>query len=314
MGTIDWNVKVREAIIKEIARRGSDKFATTRAVWYYCGDVLRLFPRTEQTYKKLNALTVDMRLKQEIGWGYFSVVRGVDGRESSKYEEAIDFFNGWLTTFLNSAQYYSMPRWFQQNYYVEVWVEKKGLLPNVERYLSGLDVQVRALEGYPPWEFVHAKIPEITDFFDDRVEDSKIEILYLGDLDPSGVDIDRQLQEIFEEFQLDVDFHRIGLTPSLVKKYGLPTMPEPETVEKIHKDSRRFNYWKKFGMTEGVDEAYTELDAWNGINPQSMRDTIRTAVEEYYDEGIWAGLQDLKEENARELERLLKNAKKKLGK
>lgn len=300
---VNWTGEVREAIIKEIKKRGSDKFATTRAVWYYCGDVLRLFPRTEKTYQRLNALTVDMRKKGEIPWGYFSVTRGVDGASSSRYWEPEEFFNFYKRSFLKCGSRYHLPKWYNQEYYVEVWVEKKGLLPNIERYVRDLDVQVRALEGFPPWEFAHEKVGEIKEFLEDRSDDAEIVVLYLGDLDPSGLDIDRQIGEVFGEFNLDVQFKRVGLLPDLVESFDLPTLPEPETLEKIHKDPRYPKYHVEYG------ETFTELDAWQGVNPGSLRETIREAILRFYDEDIYEAQTDLADENRSTIEELLNDAK-----
>lgn len=325
---INWTGKVRDAILQEIEKRGDDRFSTTRAIWYFCGDVLRLFPRTLRTYKALNALTVDMRQKQEIPWGYFSVVRGVNGVSAGSNWSPSDFFNMYKRTFLNAKNRYRMPKWLNQDYHVEVWVEKKGLLPNIERYISDMDVQVRALEGFPPWEFVHENIPDIKSYLDDRAEGAQIVILYLGDNDPSGWDIDRQLQEVLDHFTLDYQFERIGLTPDIVDDFSLPTMPEPETVEKILKDPRLYSFRKmlqdEYGMYDGVgedrlhaknileDDAFTELDAWNGTNPESMKTTLRDKIRTFYDETIWNDLEDERNKNSEELNNLLNEAKKKL--
>lgn len=306
MTKIDWSGKIRQEILKAIKERGRGGFATVRSVYYYLGS-LNHIPMTEQGYKQLDALIVKMRKNQDIPWGYFPVVRGTNGRSPRRYWDVNEHYGVYKRDFLESAQYYQIPMWYRQKNHVEVWVEKKGLLPKVERYLSGLDIQVRAVEGYPPWEFVYENIGEIEEYLQDRTENATVMILYLGDLDPSGVDIDRQITEAFSHFEMSVGFMRIGLLPRQVDQYNLPQIPNSEeTIEKVHRDPRYAKYLAQYG------ERFTELDAWDGISPETMRTEIRNAVMSYFDRTLDAWREELNTKNLKELEDKLKDAKNKL--
>ena len=313
MTKIDWNGRIRQLIKDEIAKRGNRKFASTRAIYYFLGAKNEI-PLTERGYKALNALTVDMRKRGEIPWGYFPVLRGANGRGASTYQDPESFFDMYKNWFLNSARYYHLPRWLYQSYHVEVWVEKVGLLPDVERAVQGLDIQCRSVGGFPPWEFVYDNIDSIKEYMNDRRKDSQFVVLYLGDLDPSGRDIPRQLKESLEFFNLDVDLEWVGITPEHVERYGLPQIPlDQEVLGKIHRDPRYPKYMDWLRDEQDIeDEMFAELDAWNGVAPDAIANELRPMVERYFDQSDLTEARREYEINKNKLEGLLQEAGEKL--
>ena len=313
MTKIDWNGRIRQLIKDEIAKRGNRKFASTRAIYYFLGAKNEI-PLTERGYKALNALTVDMRKRGEIPWGYFPVLRGANGTGASTYQDPESFFDMYKNWFLNSARYYHLPRWLYQSYHVEVWVEKVGLLPDVERAVQGLDIQCRSVGGFPPWEFVYDNIDSIKEYMNDRRKDSQFVVLYLGDLDPSGRDIPRQLKESLEFFNLDVHLEWVGITPEHVERYGLPQIPlDQEVLGKIHRDPRYPKYMDWLRDEQDIeDEIFAELDAWNGVAPDAIANELRPMVERYFDQSDLTEARREYETNKLKLEGLLEEAKEKL--
>ncbi len=311
---IDWNHRIRKLIIDAIANRQPQKFASTRAIYYYLGGKNEI-PLTERGYKALNALTVDMRQKGEIPWGYFPVLRGANGVRASIWTDPEDFYNMYQRWFLNATDDYKLPRWLDQSYHVEVWVEKLGLLPDAVRAVQGLDVQCRAVGGFPPWEFVYDNLQSIKSYLEDRREDAQFIVLYLGDLDPSGRDIPRQLKEALNFFDLDVQLEWVGILPEHVRKYNLPQIPlDPEVLAKIHRDSRYEKYMKWLSDEEGIDgEMFAELDAWNGVAPNAIKDELRPKVEQYFDDNDLLDATEEYNQNRKKLIEMLDKAKKKLG-
>lgn len=304
---IDWSGEIHDRILQAIQERGRGGFATVRSVYYYLGS-LDLIPMTEQGYKQLDALVVKMRKSKEIPWGYFPVVRGTNGISPNRHWDADEFYDAYKKSFLACAEYYRMPLWYKQPNLVEVWVEKKGLLPKVERYIRDLDVQVRAVEGYPPWEFVNENVEDIENYLNDRADDATVNILYLGDLDPSGLDIDRQIQDAFSHFEMDMTFERIGLLPEQVERYHLPSIPSnAEVIEKIHRDARYAKYLSKYG------EHFTELDAWDGLSPDTMRQEIRDKIMSFFDHSLDKEREQAHRDALTELTDKLEDAKERLS-
>lgn len=310
---IDWNGRIRGLILEEIKKRGEKKFASTRAIYYFLGSQNEI-PLTERGYKALNALTVDMRQKGEIPWGYFPVLRGANGNPASWFIDPEEYVENRKKSLLESSKYYRFPRWLNQSYHVEVWVEKVGLLPDVERAVRELDIQCRSVGGFPPWEFVYENIGDIRYYLSDRRENAQVVILYLGDLDPSGRDISRQLTESLNFFGVDVELRWIGITPEHVRKYDLPLVPmDPDVLKKIHKDPRYPKYMEWL-HEEGVEgEMFAELDAWNGVAPDAIETELRPIVGEYFDPEVYKETLREYEKNKAKVAEILENLREKIG-
>jgi hypothetical protein len=90
-------------------------------------------------------------------------------------------------------------------------------------------------------------------------------IFHLGDLDPSGLDAARDIEEKLRRYALDadIDFERIAVTPAQVARWNLPTRPTKM------KDPRG----KKFSETHA---ASVELDA---IPAHELRSLVREHIE-----------------------------------
>lgn len=238
--------------IGDLERKGF-KDPTIRAVYYLLGSLSKI-PLVQQGYKSLDAKIVKMRREGAIPWGFFAVKRGRsvnDGVEHyySPEQYADDWTDEVEETFRSirnpSGYEYRIPRWYKQPNMVEVWVEKEGLLGAVSNWFSGLDVTVRALQGYGAWEFIHSAVGDIRAKMD-ALGHETARILYLGDLDPSGKDIPRFMNEdALKHFGLEVDFTELALTVDQVRTYGLPEIPDaPEVRAKIERDPRLNAYRK----------------------------------------------------------------------
>lgn len=114
-----------------------------------------------------------------------------------------------------------------------------------------------------------------------------IVLLHLGDHDPSGKDMSRDIVDRLQIFETyDVEFHRLALNMDQIEEYGPP--PNPAKLS----DSRAAGYIEKYGR-----ESW-ELDA---LEPQVISDIIREHVTKYRDESTY---QAVKRREAREKELL----------
>src|SRR4029077_14559396 len=116
-----------------------------------------------------------------------------------------------------------------------------------------------------------------------RCENGKrCHILYLGDHDPSGIDMTRDVEERINQFaQTTHEVHggddwikvtRLALNMDQVDEYNPPPNPTKMT------DSRAEDYVDKFG------ETCWELDA---LDPPVIRDLTTEAVIALRDEDLW---------------------------
>jgi hypothetical protein len=76
-----------------------------------------------------------------------------------------------------------------QEYYIEVWIEKDALLGILETICKKLDVPYFSCRGYVS----QSSMWEAAQRF--RENDREGILLHLGDHDPSGIDMSRDIQE-----------------------------------------------------------------------------------------------------------------------
>lgn len=103
--------------------------------------------------------------------------------------------------------------------------------------------------------------------------DKDIHIFYLGDHDPSGIDMTRDIRERLEMFSgVRNTVERLALNWEQVEMWQPPENPAKET------DARYKGYVEEFG------ESSWELDA---IEPRTLAKLVREAVLELVDDDLW---------------------------
>ncbi len=167
---------------------------------------------------------------------------------------------------------YGICRWKGQCHYVEVWVEKDALAGFLSPICKELGVGLVVSKGYTSYTFKQEAISR----FKIKIEDGNPPVLlYLGDLDPSGYDIFRCIQEEIGIAKVE----RIGLNFEDVSQYGLV----PNLIKED--DTRTPKFQKRFPELE--DNVY-ELDA---LPPAELMDRVRRHVLQYFDDRIFRGNQ-----------------------
>ncbi len=110
-------------------------------------------------------------------------------------------------------------------------------------------------------------------------------IIHLGDHDPSGIDMSRDIRDRLDlfltgecwEYGEDWEFERIALSMDQIRQFDPPSDPTKMT------DSRSRGYQQKYG-----DESW-ELDA---LEPETMNGLIRSAVYQLIDGDKWGAAQE----------------------
>lgn len=99
-------------------------------------------------------------------------------------------------------------------------------------------------------------------------------VVYLGDHDPSGIDMGRDVKERLETYsELEsIEFSRIALNYDQIRVLKPPENPAKES------DARFAAYEKKFGKSSW------ELDA---IEPEQLAKLVTDAVLEKRDDDLW---------------------------
>ena len=250
------------AIVTEYEDQGYE--LTLRQVYYQL--VARGFiPNNERSYKNLGNLINDGRLAGLIDWN--SIV------DRTRF---IRRNSHWSTpqSVINSARYsYMLDRSKDQPNYVEVWVEKDALIGIVSQVCKSLDVPHFSCRGYTSQSEMWGAAQR---FIQQDERESRV-IIHLGDHDPSGIDMTRDIQERLEMFGADVEVKRVALTMNQINTFNPP--PNPTKVT----DARSSGYISRFGH-----ECW-ELDA---LEPKVITQLIQNEVTALIDYSLFNAVAD----------------------
>lgn len=262
-------IAICNAIIKEYARQGFDM--TLRQLYYQL--VARDYiPNNVREYKNLGVLVSDARLAGHIDWD--RIVDRVRSLESRPHW-------GTPAQIIESARYsYHTDWWQSQENRIEVWVEKNAAVGTIEPICRRLDIPFFACIGYTS----QTAIWEAAQRIRGHIREGKTPIiLHLGDHDPSGIDMTRDIRERLDLFltqdcadeDLDywgIEVSRIALNRDQIDQYNPPPNPAKLT------DSRATGYIREFGY-----ESW-ELDA---LSPTVVAQLIEDEVDNYRDPDTW---------------------------
>lgn len=245
-------------IIREMQAAG---YTLTIRQLYYQFVARGLLPNTQNNYKMLAGLMDDARKAGHVDWDAIE--------DRTRYLRKITNFSG-PKAFLDrmARRYYAEDLWRDQDYYAEVWVEKDALLGVVERPCNENRVPYLACRGYPSSSELYLAGKR----FERQMDAGKRCVLfYLGDHDPSGIDMTRNADELVGMFARSggVEIRRLALNMDQVEQYNPPPNPAKET------DSRFWEYQGKYG-----DESW-ELDAlYPAVLDQAIRDGIASIIDQ----------------------------------
>lgn len=266
-------------VITDYAKQG---FSLTLRQAYYQMVARAIIPNNERSYKNLGNLISDARLAGLIDWTAIEDrTRNLRGRSHWTNPSSI----------IDSAAYsYHLDYWAGQKNYVEVWVEKDALVGIVGQICERLDVNYFSCRGYVSQSEMWGAARRLQKR---QQQGQHIVLLHLGDHDPSGRDMSRDIQErlgVFETY--GVEFHRLALNMDQIQLYNPPPNPTKLT------DSRATGYIDEFGM-----ECW-ELDA---LEPTVIRDLIRDNVNEFRDAKLYQKIVDREQEEKAMLEEVAEN-------
>ena len=237
-----------------------DTAITLRQLYYRLVSRL-LIPNTINSYKRLSRVMVKAREDGDVPVNCLEdrSRRGL-GRGDIGYNSAEEYLKKKITTLQDSWKSFTMPMWDDQPKNVMISLEKDALSRLVSREANRFSVRTFPTRGYPSFSFVQ----EMSRYITNQLGGKPTVVLYFGDFDPSGVDIERDLSERLERYGAkDFTVQRIALTADQIKKYSLPPMPVKRS------DARADSFLEEHG-----DRA-VELDA---LDPNLLQTTVRKAV------------------------------------
>lgn len=249
-------------IIAEYAKQGFD--LTLRQLYYQF--VARGYIENKQTeYKRLGGIINDARLNGDISWDAI-VDRTRNLQKNSHWTGPHEIVKA-------CASQFQIDKWLTQSRRVEVWIEKDALAGVIEGVCRRNDVSYFSCRGYTSQSEMWSAAMRLKEYID---EGQDVTIIHLGDHDPSGIDMSRDIEDRLrmflqdDEHMLEVD--RIALTMAQVRKFNPPPNPAKLT------DARANGYIKKFGQSSW------ELDA---LDPRTLDTLINDAILERRDDTLW---------------------------
>jgi len=249
-----------------------------------------VIPNSQAEYNRIGNIVSRGRLAGLIDWSMIE--------DRVRIPQSRSHWNSPKEIIETATRAYYKPRWDDQEYYVEVWCEKDAVSNIIQPVCNTWDVTFMANRGYSSQSAIYeaSRRFQIAHF-----EDKKLILIYLGDHDPSGIDMTRDIRERMElfleyrelvaEVDIPLDVHRLALNMDQIQRYNPPENPAKMT------DSRFKGYVEIYGVSSW------ELDA---LAPKVMAGLVEDKILEYLDMDLWNAVVEAEESDK---ERLMEIAK-----
>jgi hypothetical protein len=195
--------------------------------------------------------------------------RRVLGRGDTGYDSAEEYLKQKLSSLQDSWKGFSMLMWEDQPVYLLISLEKDALSRLVSRVANKYSVRTFPTRGYPSFSYVQT----MANYMQTRLGGKPTVVLYFGDFDPSGIDIERDLEDRLGRYgATDFKVKRIALTAEQIKEHNLPPMPVKRS------DARAESF-----MAEHGDKS-VELDA---LDPNLLQETVEKVIRDNINTRRW---------------------------
>ena len=211
----------------------------------------------ERSYKNLSTLVSDARLAGLMDWDAIED-RVRRPQRQNEFEDLRDLTEA-------AIQSYRLPRWKGQKWYAELWVEKDALAGVLAPLSSEYHVTLMVNRGYSSQSAMYESAERFNSARDGRTPI----LFYLGDHDPSGEDMVRDIEERLSMFGVNgLEVWKLALTMDQVKHYNPP--PNPAKIT----DPRASAYIRNHGNSSW------EVDA---LPPEVLSEIISNAFDDIVD-------------------------------
>lgn len=213
----NWTKKTKSFLEKVIAvcedyRRQGYKL-TLRQLYYQLvsSDII---PNSQLEYKRLSKFLTQARMAGLVDWDIIEDRIRIPKR-ASHWDSVQDLVSSAVSS-------YRLDRWEDQDKFVEVWVEKDALSGVLYPICDDYHIALMVNRGYSSATAMHDAALRLRYYENNGKE---VTILYLGDHDPSGEDMVRDVESRLRIFECDATVKKIALTMEQIKKYNPPPNP-----------------------------------------------------------------------------------------
>lgn len=235
-----------------------------------------IIQNTERSYKNLGQLVSKGRLAGYIDWAAIEDRIRIP-HKVTEWESPAEVMQAVINQ-------YRLPRWNTQDDYVEVWSEKDALAGVLQPVVDEYHVLMMVNRGYSSQSAMKAAAERL------QAQDKFITILYIGDQDPSGEDMVRDIEDrlrLLTRYQVDFTVLKVAITEEQIAQFNPPPNPAKMT------DSRAAAYVQKFGTSS------YEADA---LPPDVLATVVRDHIRGQIDFDAWNSMIEREDEDKRLLE------------
>jgi hypothetical protein len=252
----------------------ADGLELTLRQLYYQFVSRAVIPNSGREYKNLGSIINDARLAGHIDWNAI-VDRTRNLQQNSHWENASEILD-------SAARSFAVDKWENQQSICEVWIEKDALVGVIETPCRKWDVPFFSCRGYTSQSEMWAAAQRLANYIERGQE---VTIFHLGDHDPSGMDMSRDIQDRLDLLSENagIQVERIALSMTQIKKYNPPPNPAKLT------DARCTEYIKKYGNKSW------ELDA---LEPRVLQALVESHIKSIIDNEKW---DEIKEREDKEI-------------
>lgn len=305
------------AICEEYQAQG---LSLTLRQLYYQFVARDFLPNKQTEYKRLGDILNDARMAGQMDWEYLvdRTRNLVDLAHWSSPAEIIQAV----------ASSYRTDRWADQHQRIEVWIEKDAGIGVIERVCQTNDVPYFSCRGYTSVSEIWAAAQRLGRYIEE--ESAPVTILHIGDHDPSGLDMSRDIEDRLKRFivtdwahgrmenedyvyeeniyaddealyslrehlndEEPLTVRRIALNYNQVQQYNPPPNPAKTT------DARFQKYVRETGLRESW-----ELDA---LDPSVLAALIQVNIDSIRNTQTWSDSTEAMEVEKRLLRQVSRN-------
>lgn len=281
------------SIIEEYQEQG---YRLTLRQLYYQLVSRDVIPNQTKEYSKLSTLLKEGRMGGIVDWDAIEDRLRIPSKPSS-FDSPLDILNA-------AINQYQKPRMKGQPVYIEVWVEKDALSGVLKRVTERFHIPIMVNRGYSS---ASAMFDAYNRFDDAWRENQSIRILYLGDYDPSGIDMIRDIKDRIVEFfcgaedctaddlidqGIDFEIIPVALTRAQINQYNPPPNPAKRT------DPRAKDFITNHGTTSW------EVDA---LRPEVLNRILTDAINKHIDRDIYSDIVAEEKKDIKKLKELTAN-------
>lgn len=237
----DFNAKDMETIAKinhildEMTSQGFPQVGVRRI--HYEGVTKNWWPNTVSNYNRLIRVVTEARDAGLVSW------TAIEDQERQLM--GINTFDSPAQLLQDAKSRFALDLWHNQDWRPEVWVEKKGQNRMIGRICNKLRVDFFATKGYNSATEMWRGAQRLKDYVH---KGQRPIIFYLGDHDPSGLDMVRDVRERVSLYAgTPITVVQICLTYAQTQELALPENPVKVRADGEFADSRAKAYVAQYG-------------------------------------------------------------------